>query len=366
MLITLAEVGGAQSYVRDLVPSLTDEFDVTVAAHGNGPLVDAISASGAEFVSLRNVRRRISPLRDMLGLVELWWLCRHLRPDIVHANSSKAGILGRLAAYCARVPIRVFTAHGWAFKATTGVASSLYLWADRLVSPITSAVVCVSQTELAAGIAARTCRADRASVIHNGIDTPVAVRRELAGEGRPVRIVTVGRLAAPKDFLTLIKAVGLLERGSITLDVLGDGPQRVELESKAKALGPRVTFHGEVSDVADHLARADVFVLSSRSEGLPISVLEAMAAGLPIVASSVGGLAELVAEGRNGYLVPAGDPQAMAAALQMLVADPGLRSELGLTSRRRVEAEFSLGECRRRHRDLYQTLLLEHGRLARR
>jgi len=358
LVVTLAEVGGAQSYVRELVPGLTGDLDVTVAAYGPGPLGDAVRASGARFVPLRHVRRPLSPVRDVLGLFELWRLCHALAPDIVHANSSKAGILARLAAVAARVPVRVFTAHGWAFKAAPGRAARLYLAADRLVRPLTSAVVCVSEAERAAGIAARTCDAARTVVIHNGVDAGRAPQHVERDDG-VMRIVSVGRLAAPKDFLTLIRATARLDPARVRVTVLGDGPDRPQLEAEIARLGLAgvVELAGEVDDVPQRLAGADVFVLSSRSEGLPVSVLEAMAAGLPVVATDVGGLRELVEDGAGGLLVPPGDVDSLAARLDALLADPALRRRLGGESRRRAQEKFSIHTFRAAHLDLYRRLL---------
>ncbi len=112
------EIGGAQTYLAQLLPALTEEFDVTVAAWGPGPMRAAAEAAGATYAPLQHVRRPISPVQDALGLIELIRLCRRIRPQIVHANSSKAGILGRLAAWIARVRHASFTAHGWAFART--------------------------------------------------------------------------------------------------------------------------------------------------------------------------------------------------------------------------------------------------------
>lgn len=355
ILITLAETGGAQSYVRDLVPALVGRFDVVVAAHGPGPLGDAVTAAGARFVPLGHVRRPISP-RDVLGLVELVRLMRRERPALVHTNSSKAGVLGRIAAVLARVPIRIFTAHGWAFASAT--SRSLYLWADRLVQPLTSAVVCVSESERSLGLSARTCSAERTVVIHNAVEVdgvPVAS----PGGGPPMRIVSVGRIAPPKDFSTLVRAVSRVETGVVELTLLGDGPERRVLEAEIAELGlaDAVTLAGDVPDVPSRLAQAHVFVLSSRSEGFPISVLEAMAAGLPVVAADVGGLREVVEEGVTGYLFSAGDVEGLAERLATLAAEPGLRRRLGEAARRRAAAHFALPQWRERHLRLYDDLI---------
>ena len=170
IVITLAETGGAQSYVAGLLPGLEGRFDVVVAAHGDGPLREAARAAGARFVPLRHVRRPLRPARDLLGLLELIVLMRRAAPDIVHANSSKAGVLGRLAAAIAGVPIRIFTVHGWAFSASSGLVSLLYRWADRLMAPLTTLTICVAERERTSGLAARTCIAERTVVIPNAVD----------------------------------------------------------------------------------------------------------------------------------------------------------------------------------------------------
>jgi glycosyltransferase involved in cell wall biosynthesis len=353
LLITLAEVGGAQAYVASLLPALVGGFDVAVAAHGNGPLRDAAERWGVRFLPLRHVRRAINPWRDAVGLLELVRLLRRERPDILHASSSKAGVLGRLAAAAARVPIRIFTVHGWAFTAHSGLAARLYRYADRLVRPLTTVTVCVAEHERETGLAARTCTEAQTIVIPNAIDARAFPRTHR--ESKLPRLVAVGRLKAPKDFATLVRAVADLPEQSCELLIVGDGPDRPRLEAEIERVGldGRVRLAGERADVPDLLAGADVFVLSSASEGMPISVLEAMAAGLPVVASRVGGVPELVADGETGLLVPPGDSEALAQALRGLLADARLRHRLGDAGRVRVRERFDLGPFGRAHVELY-------------
>lgn len=357
LLITLAEVGGAQTYLSLLLPALTEEFDVTVAAWGPGPLREAAERAGAAYVPLAHVRRAIHPVQDVLGLVELIRLCRRIRPDIVHANSSKAGVLGRLAAALARVPVRVFTVHGWAFAAYPGAASTAYRILDRLMRPLTTATICVAEHELRRGVEAGTCDPARTVVIHNAVDAGAAATADLTRE--PPLVVSVGRFKYPKDFATLFRALARLEPGSFAAEIAGDGPDRAELEALLTDEGLRgpVRLLGEIDGVPELLARAGAFVLSSRSEGLPISMLEAMAAGLPVVATSVGGVPELVVEGETGLLVPAGDAGALAEALRRLVEDPALRGRVGAAARERVLEHFDLPDFRRAHLELYRRLL---------
>jgi glycosyltransferase involved in cell wall biosynthesis len=356
-LITLAETGGAQAYVASLLPAVAAEYDVIVAAHGDGFLREAATQAGVRYVALEHLRRPLDPIRDARALVELVRLLRAERPLILHANSSKAGVLGRLAAVIARVPVRIFTAHGWAFAAHDGAAARGYMWADRIMSRVTTHTICVAESELRAGLRARTCNVARTVVIHNGVavDGP----RRAAGTRRsPAEVLSIGRLRAPKDFTTLAQAVARLEPGIVRLRIVGDGPDRDALAATIARLGASrsIELLGERRDVAEVLAQSDAFVLSSRSEGLPMSVLEAMATAVPVVATAVGGIPELVRDGESGALVPAGDAAALAVALDRLARDAALRDRLGDAGRRRVEQEFSLDACRRAHLALYDRL----------
>ena len=262
------------------------------------------------------------------------------------------------------MPIRFFTVHGWAFSAYSGLPSLLYRITDRLMAPLTTMTICVSENELAAGLEAGTCRAERTVVIRNAVDVSAAspARHDRATP----RLIAVGRLKAPKDFLTLIRAFAALPEGSFEALIVGDGPDRGAVEDEIGRLGleERVRLVGERSDVPALLADADLFVLSSRSEGLPVSVLEAMAAELPVVASGVGGLAELVVDGETGILVPPGAPEPLAAALGRLVEDRDLRRKFGAAGRTRAEALFDLAVFRRAHVELYEQQLALAGAVA--
>jgi glycosyltransferase involved in cell wall biosynthesis/uncharacterized membrane protein len=359
LLITLAETGGAQTYLALLLPAVAKRFDVTVAAHGEGPLRDAAHASGVRFVPLEHLRRGVNPLRDALGLVELIRLCRRERPEILHANSSKAGVLGRIAGALTGVPIRIFTVHGWAFAAYRSLAGRLYLWCDRIVQPLTTQVICVAGNEREVGIRARTCVPERSVVVHNAVD--VCSFQEARHTGEPPRIVSVGRFAYPKDYSTLVAALAALD-ADYRACLVGEGPGRAAVAAEARRrLAERVELPGMRRDVPGLLAAADILVLSSRSEGLPISILEAMAAGLPVVATNVGGVSELVGDGATGFLVPPGDAKALAAALERLRRDPPLRKRFGAAARRRAERDFDLARFHDAHLRLYRRELELRG-----
>jgi glycosyltransferase involved in cell wall biosynthesis len=201
-------------------------------------------------------------------------------------------------------------------------------------------------------------------VIPNGVRLDRPQRRHPAVPAGPAIVLAVGRLRAPKDFVTLVAATAQLAPDVACVHIVGDGPDRpaVEREIARHRLEERVVLLGEREDVAGLLASADVFVLPSRSEGMPMSVLEAMAAGLPVVASAVGGVPELVIDGETGTLVAPGDPDALARALGALVADPAARARLGAAARARAEAEFGIEANRQAHVALYQAALAVRGR----
>jgi glycosyltransferase involved in cell wall biosynthesis len=220
--------------------------------------------------------------------------------------------------------------------------------------PLTTAVVCVADATLRQGLAARACDPTRAVVIHNAVDVgSFQARADTAGT---CRIVSVGRFAYPKDFATLLDALELVE-GDWHAALVGDGPGLGEVAARVEARG-RIELLGPRGDVSEVLARSDVFVLSSRSEGFPVSILEAMAAGLPVVATDVGGVAEAVVHDETGYLVPPGDPRALAEALERLVADPDLRRRLGESGRARALRLFDVPRYRAAHLDLYRRELV--------
>jgi glycosyltransferase involved in cell wall biosynthesis len=362
IIATLAERGGVVTHLSSLVPALVEEFDVTVAAHGPGPLGETVHAAGARFVPLQHVRRAINPIRDLLGFVELLRLCRSVRPHVLHANSAKAGLLGRLAAVLARVPVRLFNPHGWAFATHPGRTAWMYLWGDRLMRPLTAVTICVSESERRRGLEARTCDPDRTAVIYNGVDLASFPPRAQDG-AEQVRVLSVGRLKAPKDFSTQVRALATLPSGSFRCRIIGDGPGRPALEAELRRLGllEVVELAGEREDVPEQLAKADVFVLSTTSEGFPMTVLEAMAAGLPVVASAVGGVPELVLQEETGLLVPARDHEALAAALDRLISDRDLRRRFGEAGRKRAQNDYDLASFRNAHRELYRRELAARG-----
>jgi glycosyltransferase involved in cell wall biosynthesis len=211
-------------------------------------------------------------------------------------------------------------------------------------------LVCVSE-EVAALSRLQGVASPRLRTILNGIDLD---RFGFIGPGPAGPAVTVARLSPEKDVANLVRAAAMAP--GLRIEVAGGGPCREELDRLAVELGvaDRITFLGELRDVPAVLRRASMFVLPSRSEGIPLTVLEAMACGLPVVATRVGGLPEVVDDGVTGMLVPPADPAALAAAMRAIRDDPRYGDQLGLAGRRRVEEYFSVRRMVAQYEQLYR------------
>src|SRR5207342_1431724 len=266
------------------------------------------------------------------------------RADVIHVHSAQAGFLGRLAAFARGVRRScVFTPHGWSFWAGDGAEGRLYVGLERLAAHWCEAIVALSGNERDAGLSAGVGRPEQYRVIPNGVPL-----ERFALPRAPVRgrILMVGRLAPPKrpDLALLALAAVRAEIPEAELQVVGDGPLRADAEQLAAQLGVvgAVRFLGYREDVPTLLAEAECALLASDYEGCPLAVVEAMAAGVAVVATEAGGVAELVEAGRTGALGTHGDAEALAAALANVLADPERAAELGAEGRRVAEARLSL------------------------
>jgi glycosyltransferase involved in cell wall biosynthesis len=358
VIVTLAEAGGAQTFAATLVAGLRGRYDVEVAAHGpGGALVDACAALDVPFHHVAHLVRDPHPYHDLAAVRELRALARQLSPDVVQINSSKAGVLARLAL--AGVGARtVFTAHGWAFSGRGGTAGTVYTATERAVAPLSDAIVCVSNHDLALARERGISPRRGLHVIHNGVDSPEVLPRRRAPGNRLVLGCTA-RLAPPKDLITLLDALVQPRCEGWELRVFGDGPDRGEIERHRDALGlgDRVTLLGNRDDVAARLADCDAFALISDWEGLPYSILEAMAAGLPVLATAVGGIPDLVVPGATGELVPPRDAEAAGRVLAAWGAGPAALLSLGRAGHERARASFSRERMVERYDALFTTLL---------
>lgn len=370
-VITLSELGGAQKVVYHIAAGLEpQQFDITVACAPSGELVKWLRnlPHGVQVVEIFELKRNISLLYDLKAFLKLYSLMKKDTFDIVHCHSSKAGVLGRLAARLAGVRKIFFTVHGWGINEyQSRPVRFFYTWMERLAGALSTKVICVSESDLLKGQSLKLVAEDKLSVIYNGLPEPVKrdgiLRKELNIGGKDIIIGTVARLASQKAPLFLLEVAerminrpgnGLSE-GQIYFAIIGDGPLRSECEEfiNGKGLKERVFLLGAREEAAELVQDFDMFALFSRWEGLPLTIIEAMMAGCPVVANAVGGVGELVVDGETGFLIKGLDIAVAERALARLLVDGDLRRRLGQAGRLRARQKFSLGEMLRRYRDLY-------------
>lgn len=338
-LITKAEHGGAQVHVRDLIAGLTN-VDPILAVGDDGFLVEEARKLGVPVRIIPSLDNSINPAKDFRAVRETIRFLSEGHPDLVHVHSTKAGIVGRVAARLVRTPC-VFTAHGWAFA--DGVSRKrkvLAVATEKLMAPLARQIITVSDADRALAMRYRVGTTGQLQTIHNGV--PDVPQRASYRESNEITVVMVARFAPPKDHIAAVRAISRLDI-PCRLRFIGDGPTLPAVKAEAEAAGvtKRIEFMGSRNDIPHILAQSDIFVLASDWEGLPLSVLEGMRAGLPVVASNVGGVSEAVDDGKTGFLVPRGDIDAISERIRRLAINYELRQAMGTAGRQRYEQYFS-------------------------
>jgi len=336
-------------------------FDVTVLSpKGRKGEWEVPRPEGIAFIEVP-MKQEIAPLRDLASLWRLWRAMRALRPTVSNVGTPKAGFLGGCAAWLNRVPCRFYTLHGLRFETTKGLKRRILIYAERLACRFAHRVICVSQSVREKAVASGLTSRERTVVLGsgscNGVDvlrfaaTPEMMRRaaELRRQlGIPVRapvVAFVGRLTRDKGIPELMEA--FLQLGNrfpdLRLLLVGcfqDGDPLPVDTRRCVETHPHVIFGGAVQDTAPYYAIADVLVLPSHREGLPTVVLEAQAAGKPVIGASATGIVDVVVDGETGLLFPVGDVPALAEAMARLITDKGLANKLGLAGQEQVKRKF--------------------------
>ncbi|MDY6953648.1 MAG: glycosyltransferase family 4 protein, partial [Thermodesulfobacteriota bacterium] len=307
---------------------------------------------GVKVISVPSLVRSIDPVQDLRAFFALWKGIVMERPLMVHTHTSKAGILGRLAAKLAGVPYIVHTPHGHVFYGHFGpLASRLFLIAERLMARITDRMVALTEAEKDDYIAFSVCNRKKLVTIHSGVDIDAYLEAQVRVEEKkkalglaPDALVvgTVGWLLPIKGPMHLLRAMeGLWQiHPHAVLLYVGKGDMEPVLKEEARRMGAsdKVLFLGWRDDIPEIMPCLDVFALPSLNEGMGRVLVEAMAAGKPVVASRVGGILDLVQEGLNGFLVEPGNPGALSDAIGRLLSDERLRYDMGRQGRERAQA----------------------------
>jgi glycosyltransferase involved in cell wall biosynthesis len=347
-----------------------------------GSLIEEVRERGVKLTIMPEMRREISPLNDLRAIVKLREMMRmpdgQPRYDVVHTHSSKAGVLARMAAKLAGVPLIVHTVHGWSFHdRMSAKRRAIYVGLEKLGARMGDAMIVVSPKDIEKGLAQGIGKREDYTVIRSGIELdrfghPQVSRAEMRRAlGIPQDALVVGsvtRLSPQKAPLDLVEAFGEIARHEVgggraealttSFVIVGDGPLRAEVEQRLTELGiaDRTILTGLRRDVPELMATFDIFVLSSLWEGLPRVLPQAMASSLPIVCTLADGSSEAVREGINGFLVPRSEPAALAAKVNFLLADAELRQRMGEEGQK-LAPEFGAAKMVQEIDALYRRLL---------
>lgn len=372
-VITRLELGGAQQNTLYCVRHHDRaRFEVALLA-GRGARLDdeALAIPEADVRLVPWLTHRISPIADMRAVLRLRDYFRRARIDLVHTHSSKAGILGRLAANLAAVPVVVHTVHGWSFNATQPRPQRrLYASLERLVAPMTDRILVVAEAHIEVGLREGIGRRRQYGVLRSGIDPETfrapstardVVRRRLGFEPGDFVVGTIANMKPQKAPLDFVETAARMHdvNPSARFFFAGDGELMPQVRARVEAAGLAgvVRLLGWREDVPDLLHAMDALLLPSRFEGLPRVVLQAMAAGRPVVATAVDGTPEVIEDGVTGLLAAPGEHERLAAHLVRLSGNEPLRRELTENARRRLTDEFDIRKMVADLDELYSNLL---------
>jgi glycosyltransferase involved in cell wall biosynthesis len=317
--------------------------------------VEKVKRNGVKVIALPALVRSIRPVKDFKALISLVRLIFEEKPDIVHTHSSKSGILGRLAAKMTGVPHIIHTPHGHVFYGHFGAfASRIFMWVEKIFSVFTDRIVALTDGEKNDYINLSVCPPEKLLKIHSGVDVKkfmqangnrVEKRRSLGLDQNEAVIGFVGWLLPIKGPDYLLKAMDDVwhEHQEASLVLVGKGDMDVDLraEARKKNANGKVKFLGWREDIDEIMPLFDMLVLPSLNEGMGRVLVEAMAAGKPVVASRVGGIPDLVRDGETGYLVPPADERALANGIKKLLDDPANAKQMGLRGQEHCR-QFSL------------------------
>lgn len=353
-MITKGNWGGAQEYVYTLATSLPEEFYKVTVICGEGSILPRkLEEKGIMVHSLPTLMRDISLRNEIRSFFALIKIIRNIQPDILHLNSSKIGFLGALAGRMARVPKIIFTAHGWASNeesrrhTTRGI---FYIIHSITVLLCHNTIAVSERTKKDMSLA---WVRNKIQVIHNGIGNIEFLSREKSREilnnhistdlTPHTMIGTISELHTNKGLDVLIEASKRLP-DHVGVYIIGSGEEKESLEIKIaqNSLSSRVFLLGRIENAKQYLKAFDIFTLTSRTENLPYVILEAGKAGLPVIASKVGGIPEMIENGQSGILVTKNNPGEVSRALEYLLDNPEIRQQYGQNLKYTIDQKFSI------------------------
>jgi len=380
-IITRLIVGGAQEntmYTAALLNKSAFQVEMISGPQtgSEGSLIEEVRGRGIPLTILPDVLRQVKPLHDLRALFQIAHRLRGGNYPIVHTHSSKAGILGRLAARLAGVPIIIHTVHGWSFhNHMSPLARWTYIVLERWCASFTDALIVVAHPDIQKGLQAGIGRPDQYHLIRSAIPledfTPYlfnrkTIRQEL-GLSLDVPVLgNVGRFSEQKNPLDWVRIAGRVGRllPECRFLLVGDGPLRPYVESmlREEGLYERTILTGVRRDVPRLLSAMDVFLLTSLWEGLPRVIPQSLAMGIPVIAGRADGIIDVITDGQNGYVCDPSDLDGLAARCMELLENRALRATMGERGRELVVREFDIKNMVEQITELYNELLLRKQR----
>ncbi len=372
-IITRLDFGGAQANTLYTAAHLDKTRFEAVIIAGPGGLLDPKSGK-TRLVTAAKLGREIKPLRDLAAFMELRRLIKSEAPEIAHTHSSKAGILGRLAAASSGVPAVIHTFHGFGFHGRQGfLKRRLFILLEKICARFSDALVFVSRSNMETARLAGIGAPEKYHLIRSGVRLSnypskidrAAKRAELGFSAQDLVVISIGNAKPQKNPGHFVEAAAALSGGRprARFVFVGGGEELEDLRAAARSRGLEkiCVFTGWREDSGELLAAADIFVLTSLWEGLPRSLVEALKTGLPAVCYATDGVTDILKDGENGYPVPQGDIGAFCAALARLLDDEQLRLRLAAGAAATDLAEFDIDAMVRRQEELYSRLLRDKG-----
>jgi glycosyltransferase involved in cell wall biosynthesis len=335
-------------------------IQVEVCFGSVGPVAEILADIGIKIHIIKSLRSSLNPFSDLASFFSLASIIRVYAPNVIHCHSSKAGFVGRLVAALFGIP-SVYTIHGWGFGVgRKRLVSALTLLAELVSVPFTSHYIAVSRCDRDAGLRYLRLSSHRIGVIYNGSPDLFLPEKKAVDS---FNVIMVARNSYQKDYDTFFRALAVASFD--TAFVVGSGTSDVDFVDHARDLAgsafSRIVFVGESDRVPDFLLQSSVFILSSRFEGLPISIVEALSMGLPILAAHVGGVPELVIKNSNGFTFAPGDYVSLAGYINLLHSDERLLRSMGSESRKLFLHEFGLDAMVDKTMDVYGEVLSQRS-----
>lgn len=353
VLCTNADEAGAPRHVEAIIRGLSNEFSFFAIFGESGPVERRMCELGIYVDVIPEIRSSISPFKDLAALYKLLQILKKINPDIVHCHSTKAGMLGRIAANILGIR-SIYTVHGWGWRGMSAFQASIIRWIEKLMALFTRCqYIYVSSDVESIGLTEVGIGNNRGKVIHNGVFVPNNIY--FAHDG-PLTILMPARVDNAKDHETLVRAFEELPISNVKLVLCGCGTDRpsfrIAMKKIAKTKFQQIEFKGQVSDMSILYSKSHVVALISRYEALPLSIIEAMGYSKGIIATRVGGVPELIRDNIDGLLVGVGDVQHLKAAFMKMLSS-GLRSSLGTSARQRFLLSYTSEKMNSNIRDFY-------------